>query len=157
MNKKAYFTSGSCFILGLLLGTIPCLVYIHKITTNEIFRREEAIAEPCLLATDAYINESKPIAIYDLVRHLDYLESEGQFDKVNDSVEITLTEGQLAMLYRDLGQTKKSATYVTNALDDAKVSGLYWVTNQAMLEKWVEKNTIEASNSDRFWSNVFTN
>ncbi len=157
MNKKTYFISGGFFILGLLFGTIPCLVYTRKITNNEIFRREKAIAEPCLLATDAYINESKPMAICDLVQHLDYLESEEQFDKINDSVEITLTEGQLAQLYRDLGQTKRSAMFVTHALENAKVSGPRWVTNQAMLDKWVEKNAMDASNRDHFWSSVFTN
>jgi hypothetical protein len=58
------------------------------------------------------------------------------------SVEMILTHGRLAELYGESGQTNESAQQVAEALKWAKESGVLWVTNRAMLARYVARGGV---------------
>ena len=153
MNKKAYFISVGCFILGLVLGVgVTWRVGSHFVAKGYFATKLNELVEAKQEADEAYYHGSKSWAIYALSHYLAELKEAqelglGQMpesfknpwtDKLGISTGLVMTHGRLADLYGAVGQTNQSAQQVAEALKCAKDSGgrFLWVTNRAKLAEF---------------------
>lgn len=141
MNKKARLASVLYFVLGLLLGAVPALIYASNVAGEKEYAKALAFSSSSEMATYAYqfaVNSEAVDRIQKFLDTMDWEQKHGGNAYVNFPINKALAYGQLAQLYRNLGQTNMSETCVSEALENAKESGFVnWVTNEARLKEWV--------------------
>lgn len=145
MSKKAYIISAGCFILGIIIGAGVTLSYSGKIGAEGMFlTRAAALSRSYNQATDAYQHESTQVAIYASSQYLATLDADEQLGEnllmPTFSLEMAVTHGRLAELYKESEQSDAIAQQVSEALKYAKDSGALWVTNETMLAKFVARS-----------------
>ena len=147
MNKRAYFISAGCLIVGLLLGVggtyLFGIAYWGKQTADGLVMiKETEIGASGQKAFDAYQHESQPIAIYALTQFLDTLtnaeamcsENPVLLTKMDIHFDMMLTHARLAKVYAAMGQSELSQQQLADALRCASQEHkLQSITNQAVL------------------------
>ena len=142
MNEKTWLFGCACLITGLVIGYFAMQIKEDRDITNALAVHQfNNTAEIEDRAFQAYRHEDSPIAIYALNEALDKLQSdEDQGETPFMSMKIIrsdemLTEGRLAKLYLNMGQTNSGEQHVTEALKYAQDLPAYreTVTNQATL------------------------
>jgi hypothetical protein len=156
MNKKAWFISIGCLLLGMIVGGIVATALTGMMAAKILASTHDMqIVESGNRAFKAYQHEDRPVAIYALNDHLAILQ-EAETNGAHDSIflpgtelqrRLMFTHARLAKLLTDNGQSDMSMTHVTEALkyaqetdkDARKIARFLSITNQSQLFDIVSK------------------